>query len=269
MSRDGAALTVLVITGGHAFEREPFFEAWDSDPEVTPTHVEHPEAADWLITGKAAQFDSVVFYDMPGVDPHGQSTPQTPAQIVQAFHQLTRKGTGLVFLHHALAAWPAWPGYAEMLGGRYHFRPGTLRGQHWPDSGYVHDVTHEISVVNPSHPVCAGLPARFRITDELYLAPVLEDSVIPLLRSGFDFTTENFWSTGRAMEGHRYNRAGWSHPPGSNLVGWAREQDQSRIVYLQPGDGPGAYADTWVRRLWFNAVRWAARTGNAKERTID
>ncbi len=257
--RASGNLRVLLITGGHAFDREPFLGAWRGRDGLDITHVEHPGAAQWLTSGRAEDFDAVVFYDMPGVDPLGDAMPETPATIARAFEALTLGGTGLVFLHHALASWPAWPGYAEMVGGRYHFWPGELRGQKWPDSGYRHDVTHEISVVDPAHPVCEGLPATFTITDELYLAPVLEDSVTPLLRSDVDFVSENFWSTGRAMQGHRYDRTGWQHPRGSNLVGWARGHDRSRVVYLQPGDGPEVYANTWVQRLWLNAVRWVAR----------
>ncbi|KAA0120644.1 ThuA domain-containing protein [Mycolicibacterium sp. P9-22] len=258
-------LRVLLITGGHAFDEPAFLEAWGADPTLEVTSVEHPEATDWLTTGKAKAFDAVVFYDMPGVDPKGPKASETPAAVIDAFHSLTRAGTGMVFLHHALASWPTWPGYAEMVGGRYHFRAGTLRGQQWPDSGYRHDVTHEIAVVDPSHPVCEAIPPTFTITDEVYLAPVVED-VVPLLRSGFEFTSDNFWSTRRAREGHKFDRQGWSHPPGFNLVGWARQQDRSRIVYLQPGDGPEAYANPWLRKLWFNAVRWVANSDSAAER---
>jgi uncharacterized protein len=134
-----------------------------------------------------------------------------------------------------------------------------MRGTQWPDSGYAHDVRYEVTVVDREHPVCAGVPASFTLTDELYLAPVLEDSVTPLLRSDFDFVADNFWSTGRAMQGYRYDRTGWQHPGGSNLVGWTRQHDRSRVVYLQPGDGPDAYANESVRRLWLNAVRWVAQ----------
>jgi uncharacterized protein len=252
------AIRTLLVTGGHAFARAPFLRTWQAYLGFEVRHVEHPEATEWLTSGRAQEYDAIVFYDMPGVDPRGPVMPETPASVVAAFERLTAAGTGLVFLHHALASWPAWPGYAEMVGGRYHFWPGTLRGQQWPDSGYLHDATHTVSVVASTHPVCAGIPAQFTLTDELYLAPVLTDSITPLLRSDFEFVTENFWSTGCAMRGNRYDRTGWHHPPGSDLVGWTRQQDRSRIVYLEPGDGPSAYRNQWVRRLWHNAVRWVS-----------
>lgn len=255
-----ARVEVLLVTGGHAFDREPFLAAWQSDPTVHVTHVEHPAATDVIVNGDASKYDALVFYDMPGVDPLGPARPaRLPYGVQEAFELLTQQGTGLVFLHHALAAWAAWEGYAEMVGGRYHFWPASLRGTDWPDSGYLQDTTHQLRVVEPEHPVVQGVRPTFELRDELYLCVVLEDSVTPILESDFDFRTENFYSTFRAMNGHRLDRQGWHHPPGANVVGWVREHGNSRVVYLQPGDGATAYGNRDVRTLWFNAVRWAAR----------
>ncbi|MEU1956039.1 hypothetical protein [Nocardia rhamnosiphila] len=109
MSAAGASrVEVLLITGGHAYDREPFLAAWQSDPEVHITHLEHPAATDAIADGAAVGFDFVVFYDMPGVDPRGQSRPtRLPPGVAEGFGRLTGEGTGLVFLHHALAPWPA------------------------------------------------------------------------------------------------------------------------------------------------------------------
>jgi type 1 glutamine amidotransferase len=253
-------LDVLLLTGGHAYDREPFLAAWQSDPGLHVTHMEHPAATDAIADGRAAEFDTVVFYDMPGVDSRGPAKPERlPAGVQEGFEAMTRRGTGLVFLHHALASWPAWEGYAELVGGRYHFWPGTLRGREWPGSGYLHDTSHRITVLAQDHPVTRGVEGSFPLRDELYLCAVLEDSVTPLLGSDFDFRAENFYSTPRAMAGHMLDREGWEHPAGSSLVGWTREQGASRIVYIQPGDGVSAYGNANIRRLWFNAVRWAAQ----------
>ena len=58
------------------------------------------------------------------------------------------------------------------------------------------------------------------------------------------------------MSGRRNDNEGWSHPPGSNLIGWAKRALRSPLVYLQPGDGPNVYADPVVRRLVHNAIHW-------------
>ena len=41
-----------------------------------------------------------------------------------------------------------------------------------------------IEVLAASHPICAGLGDGFTLTDELYLYPVHQEDVVPLLRRG-------------------------------------------------------------------------------------
>lgn len=259
-------IEVLLVTGGHAYDREPFLAAWQADNGLHVTHVEHPEATDYIASGRASEFDVVVFYDMPGVDPLGPERPtELPLGVREGFELMTKRGTGLVFLHHALASWPAWEGFAELVGGRYNFRPGTLRGVDWPDSGYLHDTSHNISVVDLNHPVTQGVAPTFALRDELYLCAVFDDTSTPLLLSDFEFESSNFYSTSRAAAGFPLDREGWSHPPGSNSVGWSRKQGASRIVYLQPGDGKAAYRDRNLRMLWSNSVRWTARKLSERE----
>ena len=77
-------------------------------------------------------------------------------------------------------------------------------------------------------------------------------------RSSASFTRDHFWSAENAVRGAMYSREGWEHPPGSNLVGWAKNAINSRVVYLQPGDGPAAYDSPDYRRLVENAIRWVA-----------
>jgi type 1 glutamine amidotransferase len=242
---------VLVVTGGHPFEPEPFFAIFDTLDEVSWTTADTP----------AAGHDVVVFYDMPGLritggDPPLELVEPTAAQR-RIFDDLAAAGTGLVFLHHAVASWPAWPGFAELVGARFHYRPAQLAGADYPDSGYLFDVTHEIEVIETEHPVCDGLGATFELTDELYCFPVLTDRVTPLMRTTFDTSdSSQFYSSGLAIRGRLNDNEGWRHPPGSNLVAWTRQVDRSRLVYLQFGDGPVTYRDPNFRRVLANAIDW-------------
>ena len=81
---------------------------------------------------------------------------------------------------------------------------------------------------------------------------------MPLLRSDYEFVDENFFSAALAIRGEMFSRRDWSHPAGTNLVGWARRQGASPIVYLAMGDGPAAYGNPGFRKLVENAVRWVA-----------
>lgn len=244
---------MLVVTGGHPFEAEPFFAVFDALPDVHWTGATSPSPG----------HDAVVFYDMPGLrftrdDPPLELVPPTDEQRA-TIDELCTTGTGLVFLHHAVAGWPAWPEYAEIVGGRFHYQPATLDGVDYPDSGYRFDVTHTVEVLAPEHPVCAGLGASFTLTDELYCFPVLTDRVVPLLRTTFDTAdASQFFSADLAIRGHRNRNDGWQHPAGSDLVGWATSAGRSPVVYLQFGDGPVTYADPAFRTVLANAIAWVA-----------
>lgn len=258
------ACEVLLITKGHPFEREPFFAMFDALSGVHWTHVEQPAAQALFDPEHAAAYDVFVLYDMPGIEFRQDGPPRffEPDDAFKGrFRQLLDTGKGMVFLHHAIAGWPAWPEYADLLGGRFLYLPATLRGRECQDSGYRHDVTHHVRVLR-EHPVTHGVPDGFSITDELYLYEVFEDDVQPLLASDHTFVAENFYSAARVVrDGRMFDNEGWSHEPGSNLIGWVRELGPSRIVYLQSGDGPGAYANPHFRRLLANAIAWAADAG--------
>jgi len=254
----GARRRLLAVARGHPYEREVFAGLFKGLEEFDVSLVEQP-AAQYCLTPRAARdFDAIVFYDMPGVDFTAPDAPRlvTPdPAFTRDFLAMLEQGVGVVFLHHALAAWPAWPEYAEIIGGRFHYRAALLRGQHWPDSGYRHAVRHRVSTL-AAHPVTAGLPEHFDMTDELYLCPVFEDDVLPLLRSDYHFDASQFYSAARAVAGDLHSRAGWDHPPGSALVGWAKHWGASPIVYLQGGDDAAALGNAHFRTLVHNAVRW-------------
>lgn len=255
----GGGIDALVVTGGHPFEAEPFFAVFDALDGITWT----PS------TAPAGGHDVVVFYDMPGLrftraDPPVEFVEPTSEQRGE-IARLCEAGTGLVFLHHAVAGWPAWTAYAELIGGRFHYQPAALAGREYPDSGYRFDVEHTVEIVDPQHPVSAGLGESFSLVDELYCSPVLEDRVVPLMRTSFPtHDATRFYSAARAIRGERDSNDGWSHPPGSDLVAWAKAAGRSPVVYLQFGDGPATYADASFRRALSNAIAWVA-SADARE----
>ncbi len=254
------SIDVLVVTGGHPFEPTPFFAMFDSFDQVAWTGVTTPEPG----------HDVVVFYDMPGFaftgdadDPVHFTPPSDDQRAV--IDELVADGTGLVFLHHAIAGWPTWDAYGELIGGRFHY----LRRRDQPPSGYLLDVEHTIEVVALDHPVCDGLPSTFTLTDELYCYPVDEDAVTPLLRTTHATSAEHYHSPDHAIRGRMNDRTGWTHPDGSASIGWTKEVGAGRLVYLQPGDGPTSYGDANYRRLLRNAIEWTAgTTGGGTVRSI-
>ena len=51
------SLKVLIITGGHDFEREAFFDMFDSFSNMTYQEIQHPQANDFLKAENAEPFD--------------------------------------------------------------------------------------------------------------------------------------------------------------------------------------------------------------------
>ena len=215
-------LRVLLVTGGHSYAREPFLDVFRSNAELALTHVEHSaQTADGWERADTSQCDVAVLYDMP--------RDITEAQKA-LFLALFARGTGVVALHHALVSFQRWPEYERIVGGRWFDVPEKGGDPRETPSGYQHDVDQKVHVL--SHPVTQGL-ADFEIHDEIYWGYRVGKDVTPLLTT--------------------------NHPRSGNPIAWARTEQQSRVVYLQLGHGPSAFAHPSYRRLVGNAIRFAAR----------
>ena len=266
---------VLAVTGGHRVDLDAFdamLAAICAGRGWVFARAVQPAAQDWLGPEQHGVFDAILCHDLPGLTLR-RGTPPEPVppspEVARRLAALLEQGQGFVFLHHALAGWPAWPDWAEVLGGRYHYAPARLRGRHWPDSGFRY-ARYTARVLDQRHPVCAGVE-DFELNDELYCCPVFADDVIPLLRA--DAPDGPFRETYHEVLGTPQPRSGppWRHPEPSDLIGWAKAAGRSPVVYLQPGDGPDTFGHPGYRRLVANALAWvsspAARAWAAAHRT--
>ena len=139
----GRAVRFLAITGGHRVDLDAFTGMLGdicAERGWVFAHATQPAAQEWLGPEHRGVFDAILCHDLPGLALRRGTAPQPipPATrgCARRLAELLTAGQGFVFLHHALAGWPAWPGWAEVLGGRYHYAPAELRGQPWPDSGF-------------------------------------------------------------------------------------------------------------------------------------
>jgi hypothetical protein len=220
---EAAKLKVLVVTGGHGFEKEAFFKVFEENPEIAFTAAAHGrtnatayEREDWL------SYDVVVLYDM--------MKEITPAQKAK-FLALFDKGIGLVVTHHAIASYQHWPDYERIIGGRYpeeDGKSGVITAEH----GYEHDVEVPVVIVAKDHPVTAGLK-DFTIRDEIYWGYRVQPEVTPLITT--------------------------THPKSGKPLAWARTEGKSRVVYLQLGHGPSAFGNPNYRQLVAQSIRWTAK----------
>ena len=183
---DDGPIRALVVTGGHGFDREPFFEMLRSIPGLSYREVEHPHAH-WLLTpASARKYGVLVLYDM------WQPIDETAQR---QFSTLVKDGMGVVALHHSICGYNDWPEYRRIIGGRY--RVKGLDGK--KPSVYKHDVRFRIKV-HGGHPVTAGL-RDFDVFDETYGDFDVNPGVRPLL------TTDDPTSGKTIGWAHTYGKA--------------------------------------------------------------
>jgi type 1 glutamine amidotransferase len=159
---------IVIVTGGHDFERAPFFQMFREMPGIEYQEVSHPEANVLYDSLFMDQFDVLVFYDMyQEIDDNQKS----------AFIELLEKGKGVVFLHHSLASYQAWDEFEWITGGRY-----IESGPEEERSSYTHDVEVPVQVVNEEHPITKGIN-DFVIHDEVYGNIKVLPQVRPILKT--------------------------------------------------------------------------------------
>lgn len=215
-------LRVLLMTGGHAFERLPFLALFLANPAIELTEAAHEgkSATAWeredLLT-----YDVIVLYDMmQSISEAGQ----------KQFAAARAKGIGMVVLHHALVAYQKWPEYESIIGGCYPEADGQA-GKVTEAVGYQHNVEIPVTVLNKTHPATAGLD-NFTLTDEIYWGFRVGNDVTPLL--------------------------GTTQEKSGKVLAWAKTAEKSRLVYLQLGHGPSAWSNENYRKFLAQAIHWVA-----------
>ncbi len=213
---------VLIVTGGHDFEREPFFEMFKSFEGITFEEVQHPNAHARLTPEASRGYDVVVLYDMwQPISEESQA----------AFVKTLRNGKGLVALHHSLASYQLWDEYRNIIGGKWYTEKWKQNGVERPPSTFQHDVQFKVHIVDSKHPVTRGIQ-DFNIRDETYGNFEVLPKVKPLL------TTDE--------------------PTSNRVIAWAHTYGRSRVVYIQLGHDHYAYENPSYRRLVLQAIRWVA-----------
>lgn len=159
---------VLIITGGHEFERGAFFDIFEDIPGLEYQEATHPNANQLYDSKLIDSIDVLIFYDMVQEIEDAQKT---------AFINLLKNGKGLVFLHHSLADYQEWDEFEKIIGGRY-----VLTDLELDASTYRHDVDIPVTVVDKNHPITKGM-YDFVIHDEVYGNYKVLPSVQPLLQT--------------------------------------------------------------------------------------
>jgi len=210
---------VMLVTGGHAYDTVQFFQLFDSLKEIKYKHIFQPEANKKLAEGIGEKFDVLVFYDMWKTISESEK---------QAYEKLTNQGKPMVFLHHALASYPDWDEFENLLGGRYVLKADGIAEENL--STYKHDVWVKSTVIN-RHPVTEGL-SEFKIFDEVYGNFRVSEKVVSLLKT--------------------------DHPESTETIAWENRYNSSKIIYLQAGHDYHAYESEAFRKMLLQAIKYLA-----------
>jgi type 1 glutamine amidotransferase len=213
---------ILLTTGGHDFQQDPFFEMFDKLPGVEYTHVKLPDSAHLLKPGLEEEYDVVVMYDM---------VESITEDERRSFIGLLQNGIGIVSLHHNLGAHRDWPEFTRIIGGKYIFTPRSIDGKKYAPSTFAHDQDIFVEVSDRNHAVVQGI-TDFQIHDETYQGYYTSPDVRVLL------TTE--------------------HPKSDRALAWTNQYGESRVIYLLSGHDSLAWRHPTFPKLLLNAILWAA-----------
>ncbi len=215
-------ISVLVISGGHGFKHEPFYDIFNSIPSITYDTLVQPQANALIASPGVNKYDVLVFYDMfDSIAPKQQ----------EAYVSLLKKGTSMIFLHHSLVSYQNWPEFIQIVGGQYHTQPVVVNGDTLKTS-YEHDVNISVKVENKKHPVTRGI-SDFDIVDEVYGGVEILPQVKPLLST--------------------------THPKSMRYLAWINHYGKSDVLYIQLGHGPSGYSNPNFRKLIQQAIEWSAK----------
>jgi len=211
---------VLLVTGGHDFEKEPFlamFKTMDSIELETAEHKETSEAYDRDLS----KYDVLVLYDM------AQKITDAQKKNLLKFLQ---SGKGLVVLHHALGSYQDWLDYQKIVGGKFFTADRTEDGVEHEKSTWKHDVKTNVKIADKSNPIVKGM-SDFQILDEVYGNYLVRPNVKPLLTT--------------------------NHPLSEKVIAWTHLCGKAPVAYIQLGHGASAFKDSNYRKLVSNAIAWA------------
>ncbi len=213
-------MRVLLITGGHPFQEEPFLDVFRSMSTIKFDHVKYGEGAEAKFKPAAAQnYDVFVFYDMN----------QNCSAFLPDLLALFDAGKPTVFLHHALGSCPDDEEYSWVRGGKARFE----QAENTPKltwSGYHPNTSYRAHVAT-GHPITAGM-SDFDIVDETYSNYLVDSNADVFL---------------------------WTDKPGiGKQLGWTFQYKKSPIACLLLGHGPSAFSNENYRKLVERSILWAA-----------
>lgn len=209
-------IRALIVGGGQHHD----FNRWFNQADVATL------SRDGLATVSYTDQPDAILPALAGLDVLylSNNQPLPDPALRAAIFDFVGSGRGLLLIHPALwYNWNDWPEYNRLLVG------GGSRSH--PPYGEF-----EVTVVDPTHPIMAGVPERFTIRDELYRTE--KDPLGPpivILATGHEKAT------------------GRTYP-----VAWIVQHPRGRIFCCSLGHDGAAHEHPAFQAMLRNGLRWAA-----------
>ena len=217
-----ARLKVVVVTGGHGFEHDPFFEMFGGMETVQCVEAAQKDHSELFEDISGWDYDVMVFYNM---------TQNISPKRRKNFIKLLGRGVGVVALHHTMGAYQQWPEFKKIIGTKYYLNETVEDGVTHGKGSFLHDVDMTVRVTNKNHPITKGMQ-DFTIHDETYKNCWFDEKNQVLL------TTD--------------------HTTSDETIGWVRRYRKAKVCTIQLGHDSKAYANSNYPQLVERAILWTA-----------
>jgi len=222
-SETAKKIRVVVVTGGHDFEHDPFFVMLRQCPKMEVTEAAQKDHSELFEDISNWNYDVIVLYNMTQ-----NISPKRQANFVTL---LKDKGVGLVAMHHAMGAFQEWEQYRKITGTKYPLKPQEIEGVQDATGTYKHDVDLSIHVADPKQAITRGMK-DFEIHDEGY--------------NGCWFAKDN------------HVLLTVDHPASNRTVAWTRTFGKARVFTLQLGHDAKAYVNPNLGQIMMRGICWSA-----------
>jgi type 1 glutamine amidotransferase len=120
------------------------------------------------------------------------------------FLNFVRAGGGLVVVHASDNAFPGWDEYDRLVGGTWR-----SKGTAFPERGTFHPPygDFEVTIVEPEHPITAGLGKSFMTRDEMYTNLKLQENIRVLARGMYQGKPQPLLFTSSYGKGRMFQTA--------------------------------------------------------------
>lgn len=206
---------IAILTGGHPYDVPAFNDCLRSLPGLD-CHVQSVEEFCTDFGNYTDRYAAIVFFNMTMATPADSPSWNTVDKL--SLERISRRGQGIVVLHHALLAFDEWDAWSAVTGiaDRKNY-------------AYAFGRTVRSHVEQPDHPVTRGL-ADWDLVDETYDAcPAGEGSDILITTPCSD-----------SMQ----------------TIAWTRQYGSSRVFCYQSGHDCAAYEDVNFRTVLGRGILW-------------